>query len=131
MPGGVCYLCEYAGARILALSDGVTQVGTEYQVLLETWDELPLEESGEVFFRTIDITLEFTNGYNIGVTPVVDGADLAEQLFQSSGTGVYTVAVPVKQRGTRIGAKVRTISRSGQLYIENIVAQVVPVRSHR
>jgi hypothetical protein len=125
---GVLYLCEKTGARILAAGVGITQLGDDYQVALETWDEIPAGEAGDCFVRGIDVTVVHDNGFHIGVTPVVDGVDETEQIFVGLGQGTSVLQAPIAKRGARIAARVRTVTRTGGLDIANIQAQVVPLR---
>lgn len=122
------YLGEKAGARVLAYGDATTQVGTDFQASYGTWDLIPMGEVGDVLFRSIDVSFEAVSGYNIGVTPIVDGARLAEQTFSGADTGEVEVQAFFATRGTRVAAIVRTISRSGDLYIHNVAIGHVPIR---
>lgn len=127
MPG-VLFLCESSGARVLAYGTGITQQGTDYQMDLQTWDLIPMGEAGDCYFRGIDVTIEYTNGFNIGVTPVVDGVELAEQTFTGSGTGTTVLQAPLTTRGARIAVNIRSVSRAGDLIVHNVQAQYVPLR---
>jgi hypothetical protein len=127
MPGTL-YLCEANGARVLAYGSGITQQGTEYQMALETWDAIPMGEAGDCYFRGIDFTVEYTNGFHIGITPVVDGVELPEQIFTGNGTGIQPLQAQVAVRGTRIAMHARTITRTGDIIVANAQAQFVPLR---
>lgn len=122
------YLCEANGARILAFGVGISQLGDDYQMELETWDDIPVGEAGDAYFRGIDLTIEHTNGYDIGVTPIVDGVAHPEQRFTGAGTGTSVLQAAIAQRGARIRASARTIARRGDLSIENMQHQFVPLR---
>lgn len=123
------YLGERGGARVLAYGDATTQVGTDFQSSLETWDLIPAGEVGDVLFRSIDVSFVATNGYAIGITPVVDGQDLAEQTFSGAGTGEVQCQAFFATRGTRCAAKVRTLSRSGDIDLHNIQLTHVIIRA--
>lgn len=123
------YLCEHTGARILAFGIGTTQIGDNYQFELETWDLVPSGEVGDNLFRSVNVALRATGAFVLGVTPIVDGADLAEQIFSRAGSGeVVCQAVFQSGRGARCAARVRTIDRSGDLEIENVSVTFVPIR---
>lgn len=120
------YLGERNGGRILAYGDATTQVGTDFQASLETWDQVPAGEVGDVLFRSIDVSLNASSGYAIGITPVVDGVELSEQTFSGPDTGEVQCQAFFATRGTRCSANVRTLSRSGDLDLHNIqLAHVV------
>lgn len=124
-------LGESSGARILAVGDTITQVGTEYQLDVTTWDLIPAGEVGDVLFRTIDVTLHTNSTYLIGITPIVDGVSLTEQTF--SGTpdsgGEVQCQAYLAERGTRIAARVRTLSRTGAIALHNIASSFVVIRA--
>lgn len=123
------YLCEAEGARILAFGIGNSQIGDEYQFELETWDWVPSGEVGDNLFRSINVSLKAVGAFVLGVTPIVDGVDLTEQVFSSAGGGeVVCQAVFQSGRGARCAARVRTIDRSGDLEIENVSITYVPIR---
>lgn len=122
------YLCEAAGARLFLYGTGITQVGTNYQGSIETWDLSPTGAVGDCSFRTIDVAGFCANGYNIGITPVVDGVALSEQLFSGAGTGPFTAQAFLAKRGTRIEARIRTISRAGDVEIRDVSTAYVPLR---
>jgi hypothetical protein len=129
MAGSVLYLCEAAGARILAYGSGISQIGTNYQASVETWDDLPLGEMGVNLFRSVYVALSSTGAFQVGVTPTIDDVDLPEQLFSGAGSGQTKCEAFIGQRGTRISATVRTISRTGDVEIENISTTSVPIRA--
>lgn len=114
------YLCEASGARLLEFGNGLTQVGTDFQMALETWDEIPAGEVGDCSFRSIDVTVKHENGYNIGITPIVDTVELPEQQFSGSGTNIAQLQAFIAERGARISAKVRTITKTGDVQPQNI-----------
>lgn len=116
------YLCEAAGARLLATNVGhtlVTAGGTTDVVLdVETWDLVPAGPVGDCIFRSIDIVIQHDAGYAIGITPIVDGVTLTEQLFQGSSpeagtTGVVQLQAFVASRGARVAARIRQTAATG------------------
>lgn len=128
MATGRFYLCESAGPRILVYGVGISQVGTDHQMDLETWDAIPMGEAGDAYFRGIDLSIEHANGFDIGITPTVDGVAQSEQRFTGSGTGKSVLQAAIAQRGARISARARTLSRRGDLSIDNMQCQFVPIR---
>ena len=123
------YVGESAGARILALGGASTQVGTDFQMDLTTWDLIPAGEVGDVLFRSIDVSLNVTGGYSIGITPIIDGVNQAEQTFSGGTTGVVQCQAVVAVRGTRIAARLRTVSRLGAVEVHTIKASFFVVRA--
>lgn len=76
---------------------------------------------GDCLFRSVGVSFTATNGWSLGVTVYVGGVSIGEKVFGGSGaTENGQAQVFVKKRGTRIAARVRTLSRSGQLSISNI-----------
>lgn len=126
---GTPYLCEAAGARILRGGVGLTQLDTNFQIDFTTWDLVPAGEVGDVSFRSIDVSGEMTNGLSLGVTPIVDGVPLTEQLFSIAGTAPFQVQAFFATRGTRIAARVRTLSRNGDIVIYNVQCAHVVLRA--
>lgn len=125
----VLYLCEKAGARILAYGDGISQVGDDYQAALETWEVFPEGETGRNMFRAILVAIDAVGAHTIGVTPIIDGAALPEQLFSGSGDGEETYRAFFAKAGTAIACRIRTILRSGPLEVKNVSYAVFPVRA--
>lgn len=123
-----CYLGERSGARILAYGDATTQVGTDFQATLETWDVVPLGPVGDALFRSIDVSLKATAGYSIGITPIVDDVELTEQFFSGSDTGPVACQAFFATRGTRCRAKVRTVSRTGDIELYDVALAFTPLR---
>lgn len=122
------YLAEASGARLFVYGTGITQVGDDYQAELTTWDLTPAGDVGDCSFRTIDLAGFCSNGYSVGITPIVDGVELEEQLFSGAGSAPFTAQAFIAVRGTRIAARVRTLSRSGTIEIRNVTTSYVPVR---
>jgi hypothetical protein len=122
-------LCESSGGRLIQWGTGVTQVGTEYQVDLLTWDDIPLGEVGDNLFRSIDVSVKHTGAFVLGITPIIDGVEGTEQQFSGSGSAITTCQAFIADRGARISARIRTISRSGDIEIENISTSSVPIRA--
>lgn len=123
------YLCEQNGARIIAFGIGNSQIGDEYQFQLDTWDLIPSGEVGDNLFRSVNVSVKAAGAFVLGVTPIVDGVEMTEQVFSSPGMGeVVCQAFVQSGRGARCSARVRTIDRSGDLEIENVSVTYVPIR---
>lgn len=122
------YLCESVGARIFAVGDTITQVVGSYELDVTTWDITPAGEVGDCMFRTIDVSLNVVGGYSIGVTPIVDGVSLTEQTFGNSTTGPVQVQAYFATRGARVAARVRTLSRVGDVELHTVLVSYVPLR---
>lgn len=122
-------LCESAGGRLLEYDYGISQIGTEYQLDVLGWPDLPLDIVGDVLFRSIDVSVKHSGAVSLGITPIVDGVDQSEQYFSGSGVGILQCQAFVSVRGTRIAARVRTLSRGGAVELEGINTSVVPVRA--
>lgn len=128
MATAVLYLGEDVGARILRNGIGISQVGDAYALDVETWDLVPAGEMGDVSFRSIDVSAKITNGYRIGITPIIDGTALPEQVFSGAGTGNVASQAFVGQRGTRIAARVRSLELTGDLELLDISSMFVVLR---
>lgn len=124
------YLGEASGARILLYGVGIQQVGDDYEAELTSWDLIPAQEMGDCVFRSLGLSFSYTNGYALGITPIVDGIALAESTFSGGGSGTNGQAqVFIGTRGTRIAATIRTISRAGTITFSNLQASLSPIRS--
>lgn len=120
---------ERGGGRVFAYGDATSQVGTDFQASLTTWDLIPAGEVGDVLFRSIDVSFIAASGYAIGITPIVDGQALTEQTFTGPDTGEVQAQAFFATRGTRCAATVRTLSRTGDLDLHNIQVSFVVIRS--
>jgi len=124
------FLGERAGARILAVGASLASLDTDHQGDFTTWEFLPAGEMGDVVFRSLGLSFTASNGYSFGITPYVDGVSLGEQAFGGSGTVTNGQAqVYVKARGTRIAARVRTLTRTGDITISNLQVGFWPIRT--
>lgn len=122
------YWCEANGNRLFQYGLGLTQLGQPYQPYLATWDMTPMGESGKCIFRAINFEVNASNGYTIGITPVIDGVPLAQQTFQGSGTGEVSLEAPIFLSGRRIAAQITVLQVPGDIDIHNIRAAFVPQR---
>lgn len=129
MATSTLFLGESSGGRILAVGEASAQVGTDFQLDVETWDLTPAGEVGDCLFRAIDVSGHATNGYALGVVPIVDGVELPEHTFNGSGTGEFQCQAYIATRGARIAARVRTLSRSGSVTLHNVAASFTVLRS--
>jgi hypothetical protein len=128
MPGSVLYLCEAAGARLIAVGDTIAQVAGSYQLDVTTWDIIPAGEVGDNSFRSIDVVLGVAGGYSVGITPIIDGVAQTEQLFSGAESGIVQLQAYVAVRGARIAARVRTLARYGDVELYTIKTSFVILR---
>lgn len=128
---------ELAGNRVIRIGAGVSDTtpgGTQpVLALAETHDMYPLDGGGTAVFQQLDVTIKHSAGFKIGVTPIVDGRALSEQVFQGSAPGLnsdgqLTVEAPFRARGARISAIVRSLQAFGSLELGNVQVEFVPVR---
>lgn len=123
------YLGSSDSGEILEVGTGLTQAGDDYQLDVTTWDLIPAGEVGDVLFRTIDVAFVAEAGYALGITPIVDGVELAEQTFSGSDTGECQAQAFLATRGTRCAARVRTLSLSGAITLHTIKCSHVTLRA--
>lgn len=118
------YVGESDGGRVIKLGTGLTQIttgGTESVLpVWETWDFLPATESGDSIFRNVIVTVEYSAGYSIRVTPYVDGAALTAQDFSGAGAGTVDCQAFVVSRGARLRVRVEALTRTGTLEVVNV-----------
>lgn len=127
------YLGESNGARIIKLAGtALTQIktaGSENVLLdIETHDLVPMGEAGDSVFRMVIVTVKYSNGFYIRVTPKVDGVDLQQQDFSLQGSGTFACEAFAVSRGARISARVQQLSRAGDLELVNVRAAFKPIR---
>lgn len=127
------YLGESAGGRIIRVGGAaLTQIatsGTESVLLdVQTWDMVPMGSAGDVVFRQIIVTVRYTNGFSIKVTPYVDGVALNAQNFSQSGSGTFPCQAYVASRGARLAVRVQALTRTGELELLDITAAFQPIR---
>ena len=130
------FLGESSGARVIAIGTGVTDAtasGTT-PVLLDclTHDLYPAGAAGSSAFRGIDVRVRHDAGASLGITPIVDGQELAEQTFTfdapTGGDGVDTAEARFAVRGTRVAARVRQTAATGAIELIDVAAWLVPLR---
>jgi hypothetical protein len=130
------YTGEAVGARIFRYGTGITNIGksvgstTDYQFDAMTWDVVPATEVGDVVFRSIDASFKTTNGYAVGITPFVDGVALPEQTFSGAGSGEQQAQAFIAARGTRIAARFRTLTRTGDIEFHNLATSLSVIRTN-
>jgi len=132
------YVGELAGARVIQVGIGVSDVtasGT-VPVLFDatTQNTFPGDGGASVLFHGLKVTIRHNNGFNIGVTPLVDGQPGREQTFSvqsaSAGTdGVFTVYAPFRQRGERCAARVRQLAATDVVELVDVALEYVALRS--
>lgn len=132
------YLGEASGARVLVVGTGASDAtsASTQDVLadLTTHDLFPAGSGGVCLFRGLVVTLRHTQGYAIGVTPIVDGASLTEQMFSGAAPaagqdGVTRVLAPFARRGVRLGCRLRQSDATGMVEFVNVEALFAVLRS--
>ena len=124
----VLYLCEAVGARIFAYGTGVSQVGTNYQASVQTWDARPVGELGTALFRSVNAVIKTVGAWTVGIMPTIDAVDQPEQQFSGAGSGQQTCEAFLQIRGTRLAATFRTISRASDIELQQLSYTAVPIR---
>lgn len=120
------YAGEAVGARILRYGVGFTQVGDPYQADVQTWDLRPGGPTGEVVFRTADVFVRHSSGYNIRITPIVDGVAAPAQLFNGGPPAgalleeVVELQADVGLRGVALAVRVETLAILGDTEIVDV-----------
>lgn len=123
------YLGEATGARVILYGTGLSQIDDTYAATFTTWDMTPAQEVGDVVFRALSLSFSYDNGYNLGITPILDGVSLTESQFNGAGSSVKgQCQVFLGVRGTRLAATVRCISQTGQIHFLNLQATFSPIR---
>jgi hypothetical protein len=137
MPAGYTYLAEAAGGRIIRMNVGLGQVGDPYQLEVYPWDERPLGDDGEVIFRWLTVLVRHTMGYNLGVTPVVDGVALQATNFSTGPIpagqleDVARLRLWPMKRGNRISAIIKTVALLGPTELVDVIYGFAPIRTGR
>jgi hypothetical protein len=128
---------ELSGARAIQVGIGQSDVttGGTTAVLFDatTQDLFPLDGGGHVMFAGLKVTIRHTNGFSIGVTPVVDGVSDTEQTFVVSAAtvgadGIFTVYAPFRLRGERCACRVRQLAATDVVELVDIALEFVPIR---
>lgn len=133
MPSQYVILGESNGGRLIRLAGAaLTQItsASSQDVLLdvETWDLVPAGESGDCVFRMVIVTVKYSNGFSIEITPKVDDVALDAQSFSQAGSGTFPCEAYVVARGAKLSVRVRQLARTGDLELVNIKAAFVPLR---
>jgi hypothetical protein len=133
VPRQFVFLGESNGGRIICLAGApLTQITTGGSVdsLLdvETWDMVPMGEAGDCVFRMVIVTVKYSNGFSIRVTPKVDDVALASQDFSQQGSGTFACEAYVVSRGAKLSVRVQQLTRTGDLELVNIKAAYLPLR---
>lgn len=128
------YLGEAAGNRVLRYGTSaptrVTSAGTQVvNVDVETWDVVPLGPVGDALFRIVGGTVRYSNGYDVQITPYVDGVALAAQRFTGYGSGEAQIEAFIAKRGARLRCRIQSLARLGDLELDQFVVTYVPIRT--
>jgi hypothetical protein len=131
---GYLYVGEASGARILRYGIGYSQIGDSYQLDVQTLPLRPAGDVGDVVFRTIDVLLRHVLGYDVEITPIVDGVPQAAQTFSGGAPpgGLLEEVVPVQayvgKRGNAIAARVMSRTLLGETEVVDVSASFSIVR---
>lgn len=132
------FVGELVGGRVVQVGVGVTDCTTDstQDVLFTalTQDVFPGDGGASVLFTGLFVTVRHTNGFSLGVTPIVDGKSDAEQTFMFTGApagvdGIETVKAFFRLRGERCACKVRQIAATDVVELVDIALTFVPIRS--
>lgn len=138
---GYVYFGEAAGARILRYGLGVTQVGDPYNLDVQTWPFRPAGDRGICVFRSADVLVRHTLGYNVTVTPIVDGVAQPASSFNGgppSGSATEeTVTLKATigedgkggKRGNSLAVRVQTTSLLGETEIVDVQSSHAVLRA--
>jgi|JI9StandDraft_2_1071091.scaffolds.fasta_scaffold13922_8 hypothetical protein len=132
MPGYL-YAGESDGGRIVRFNDSaltqITTAGTESVLSsLKTWDVTPAGPAGDCVFRNTIVTIAYSNGYSIRVTPYVDGVALSPQTFSGSGADTTACQAFIASRGARCAVLVEQLTRTGDLEWVNVGVEFTVIR---
>lgn len=127
------YLGEAAGNRVLRYGTTtptrITTAGTTVvNVDVDTWDVVPLGVIGDALFRVIGGVVRCSNGYDIQLTPYVDGVALPPQRFNGAGAGEFTIEAFLGERGARCRCRIQSLSRAGDLELDQFAVAYQPLR---
>lgn len=130
---GYLYLGEGDGGRIIRVTPTATTHVTTASTTptlsrLETWDLVPAGPSGDVVFRMVIVTVAYDDGYQIRVTPSVDGVALLAQDFSGSGRGTADCQAFVARRGARLSVVCEQLARTGSHEWVDVQAAYLPIR---
>lgn len=131
------FVGESSGARVIQFGIGVSDItidGTQ-DVLFDTTtqDAFPGGGGASQVFTQINAVIRHTNGFFLGVTPIVDGQPESEQMFTVSsasvGTdGIFTVKAYFRKRGERVAARIRMTAATDVVELVDAIAFYVPIR---
>ncbi len=127
------YAAESDGNRVIRYGTGLTKItdaGTSDVLLaVNTWDWTPMGPAGDNVFRMVIVTIRYTNGYHVRITPSVDGTALTPQEFSTpAGSGTTDLQAWVVQRGARLSVQMELLDRTGDIELVNIQAAWMPMR---
>lgn len=128
----------YAGAadsgRIIRLGAPVltkiTSAGSSAVLFhLKSWELYPAGPGGVVVFRMFVVRFRVTAGYNVRITPFVDGVALDAQDFSASGAAEVAIPVYFVARGAYCACQVEQLERLGDFELIDIEAGYKIIRA--
>lgn len=119
------YAGEADGGRVVRLGAPVltkiTSAGTDPVLFrLQSWDFYPAGPSGICLFRLFSVRLIASAGYDVRVTPYVDGEALDPQDFSSSDVGESLLQAWFAARGTYCSVVVEQLQRLGEFELVDV-----------
>jgi hypothetical protein len=129
---------ELSGSRVIQIGVGTSDCTASDMtpVLFDatTQDLFPADGGASVMFTQLNVTIRHSNGFTLGVTPLVDGRADPEQTFMFSGApagvdGIETVKAPFRLRGERVACRVRQLAATDVVELVDIAVTFVPIRS--
>lgn len=134
---GYNYLGEASGGRILRYGVGTTQIGDAYQLEVRAWDVRPMGPAGRCVFRKVHGLIRHTAGYDVEITPVLDGRPLTAQRFSGGPPSadlleeIVPIEAPVLSPGNRLDVIVASVSLPGELEFIDFEASYTPLRESK
>lgn len=128
----------YAGAadsgRIIRLGAPVltqiTSAGSTAPLFdIRTWEHFPVGPGGVAIFRVFTVRFWSDAGYNLRVTPYIDGVALSTQDFSASTTGEVAIKAYIAQRGASASCRVQQLTRLGNFELIDIQVGYFPLRA--
>ena len=132
---GYLYLGESGRGRILRYGIGYAQVGDAYNLKVRTWDQRPAGPIGLAVMRTCVAVIRHKAGYDVQLTPVVDGLPMSAKRFSGGAPDAakleeyVTLTAPVFRPGASLGVIFETLSLPGEIELVDLFGTTPVVRA--